>query len=62
MLVEKKQKWKTFICLNYKSGDESVTMCGVAQEDISKDAQEDGERAYTTPWHVTLKSVRTLFQ
>ncbi|XP_003449339.1 complement C2 [Oreochromis niloticus] len=36
--------------------DESVTMCGVAQEDISKDAQEDGERAYTTPWHVTLKS------
>lgn len=53
---------ETFICLIYKSGDESVTMCGVAQEDISKDEQDGGKRAYTTPWHVTLKSVRTLFQ
>uniref|UniRef100_A0A3Q1HLQ1 C3/C5 convertase n=1 Tax=Acanthochromis polyacanthus TaxID=80966 RepID=A0A3Q1HLQ1_9TELE len=32
-------------------GDQSVTMCGVAQEDASR-----GPTAYTRPWHVALKS------
>ncbi|XP_023134907.1 complement C2 isoform X2 [Amphiprion ocellaris] len=31
--------------------DQSVTMCGVAQEDVSR-----GPTAYTRPWHVALKS------
>eukprot|EP00064_Thunnus_orientalis_P000310 superscaffoldBa00000015_g310 len=38
--------------------DESVTMCGVAQEDISKDQEEGGRKVYTKPWHVTVKTVR----
>ncbi|XP_051252628.1 complement C2 [Dicentrarchus labrax] len=36
--------------------DKSVTMCGVAQEDISKESGEDEKNAYTKPWHVTLKT------
>uniref|UniRef100_A0A3Q3BHL8 C3/C5 convertase n=1 Tax=Kryptolebias marmoratus TaxID=37003 RepID=A0A3Q3BHL8_KRYMA len=36
--------------------DSSVTMCGVAQEDISKDQEHSSGRAYTRPWHVTLSS------
>ncbi|XP_028275293.1 complement C2 [Parambassis ranga] len=36
--------------------DSSVTICGVAQEDITKEQIEGGVIAYTSPWHVTLKS------
>ncbi|XP_004076012.1 complement C2 [Oryzias latipes] len=36
--------------------DESVTMCGIAQEEISQKSQEDCIKAYTRPWHVTLTS------
>ncbi|CAN9511092.1 unnamed protein product [Ophioblennius macclurei] len=36
--------------------DESVTMCGIAQESISKEAMQSGKKANTEPWHVTLKS------
>ncbi|XP_061574969.1 complement C2 isoform X2 [Cololabis saira] len=36
--------------------DNSVTMCGIAQEDISKKQREDSVEAYVTPWHVTLVS------
>ncbi|XP_072249057.1 complement C2 [Leuresthes tenuis] len=36
--------------------DSTVTMCGIAQEDISKKHEDDPEKAFTTPWHVTLKS------
>uniref|UniRef100_A0A3B3X2T5 C3/C5 convertase n=1 Tax=Poecilia mexicana TaxID=48701 RepID=A0A3B3X2T5_9TELE len=34
--------------------DRSVTMCGIAQEDVTEHAT-----AYTRPWHVTLSSART---
>ncbi|XP_037534007.1 complement C2 [Nematolebias whitei] len=34
--------------------DSSVTKCGVAQEDISKNTELGGTIAYTRPWHVTL--------
>lgn len=36
----------------HNTGDKSVTMCGVAQEDISQDLEE---AAYTRPWHVIVK-------
>ncbi|XP_034459755.1 complement C2 isoform X2 [Hippoglossus hippoglossus] len=36
--------------------DVSVTMCGVAQEDVSGEFLKGGTPAYTKPWHVTLKS------
>uniref|UniRef100_A0A3Q2FYQ9 C3/C5 convertase n=1 Tax=Cyprinodon variegatus TaxID=28743 RepID=A0A3Q2FYQ9_CYPVA len=37
--------------------DKSVTMCGVAQEDVSKDEAEDLDgKVYTKPWHVILTS------
>ncbi|XP_039987709.1 complement C2 [Xiphias gladius] len=36
--------------------DKSVTMCGVAQEDVSKEQEKGGTRVYTKPWHVTLKA------
>ncbi|KAF7219489.1 complement factor B [Nothobranchius furzeri] len=37
--------------------DKSVTMCGVAQEDISKEEIKHGnKKPYTRPWHVTLTS------
>ncbi len=39
----------------HNTGDKSVTMCGVAQEDISKDLEEAKIAAYTRPWHVTVK-------
>uniref|UniRef100_A0A3B5L4N1 C3/C5 convertase n=1 Tax=Xiphophorus couchianus TaxID=32473 RepID=A0A3B5L4N1_9TELE len=32
--------------------DKSVTMCGIAQEDITKDQMLDGLKAYTRPWHI----------
>ncbi|KAK2846925.1 hypothetical protein Q5P01_009924 [Channa striata] len=35
--------------------DKSVTMCGIAQEDIS----ENDPEAYTKPWHVTVKTVKS---
>lgn len=38
----------------HKTGDKSVTMCGIAQEEASKD-----DPAYTKPWHVTVKKVTT---
>lgn len=44
----------------HTSGDESVTMCGIAQEEISQKSQEDCIKAYTRPWHVTLTSVGAL--
>ncbi|KAM4589324.1 complement C2 [Fundulus diaphanus] len=34
--------------------DSSVTMCGIAQEEITKEQKESGGKAYTMPWHVTL--------
>lgn len=37
----------------HNTGDESVTMCGVAQEDISKE-EEEGTTVYNKPWHVTV--------
>ncbi|MEQ2226754.1 hypothetical protein ILYODFUR_030574, partial [Ilyodon furcidens] len=36
--------------------DSSVTMCGIAQEQLSKEQELDGVTAYTRPWHVTLTS------
>ncbi|RVE64366.1 hypothetical protein OJAV_G00125260 [Oryzias javanicus] len=36
--------------------DKSVTMCGIAQEDISQAAEKDSTVAYTRPWHVILTS------
>ncbi|XP_035010092.1 complement C2 [Hippoglossus stenolepis] len=36
--------------------DVSVTMCGVAQEDVSGEFLMGGTPVYTKPWHVTLKS------
>ncbi|KAM4741959.1 complement C2 [Anableps anableps] len=36
--------------------DSSVTMCGIAQEDISKEQKEADVKAYIRPWHVTLTS------
>ncbi|XP_013881466.1 complement C2 [Austrofundulus limnaeus] len=36
--------------------DSSVTMCGVAQEEISKDLEHSQIKSYTRPWHVTLSS------
>lgn len=32
--------------------DKSVTMCGVAQEDISKEEEEKVDELYNRPWHV----------
>uniref|UniRef100_A0A3Q0S380 C3/C5 convertase n=1 Tax=Amphilophus citrinellus TaxID=61819 RepID=A0A3Q0S380_AMPCI len=40
---------------NKMISDKSVTKCGVAQEDISKE-QEIWGRAFTSPWHVVLTS------
>ena len=48
------------VVIFHTTGDSTVTMCGIAQEDISKKHEDDPEKAFTTPWHVTLKSVRTL--
>lgn len=39
----------------HNTGDKSVTMCGIAQEDTS-----NYPPAYTQPWHVTLNKVTTL--
>ncbi|KAM9318633.1 LOW QUALITY PROTEIN: complement factor B [Pholidichthys leucotaenia] len=36
--------------------DKSVTLCGIAQEDISENWEASGGKALTTPWHVTLRS------
>ncbi|XP_043974778.1 complement C2 [Gambusia affinis] len=36
--------------------DKSVTMCGIAQEDITEDQIEGSVKAYTRPWHVILLS------
>uniref|UniRef100_A0A3Q2QT83 C3/C5 convertase n=1 Tax=Fundulus heteroclitus TaxID=8078 RepID=A0A3Q2QT83_FUNHE len=36
--------------------DSSVTMCGIAQEEITKE-QKEYARAYTMPWHVTLMPI-----
>lgn len=36
------------------TGDKSVTMCGVAQEDISNDQEGEDKSVYTKPWHVTV--------
>uniref|UniRef100_A0A4W6DQS2 C3/C5 convertase n=1 Tax=Lates calcarifer TaxID=8187 RepID=A0A4W6DQS2_LATCA len=38
--------------------DKSVTMCGVAREDVSRDEEQvKGQTSvYSRPWHVTLKS------
>ncbi|CAJ1066154.1 complement C2 [Xyrichtys novacula] len=56
-----------FILKNYKMlgevfnsiiSDKSVTMCGVAQEDISKDQGEEGKDVFTRPWHITFQSPR----
>lgn len=43
----------------HTTGDKSVTMCGVAQEDVSKEREDDGN-VFTKPWHVTvtMKTVR----
>lgn len=35
----------------HNTGDKSVTMCGVAQEDIS---EKLGTIVHTKPWHVTV--------
>uniref|UniRef100_A0A3Q3MAI4 C3/C5 convertase n=1 Tax=Mastacembelus armatus TaxID=205130 RepID=A0A3Q3MAI4_9TELE len=43
------------VVFNSIISDKSVTMCGVAQEDISKAQEKDGIRVYNRPWHVTLK-------
>lgn len=41
------------------TGDKSVTMCGVAQEDVSEE-KVDERNVFTKPWHVkvTMKTVR----
>ncbi|XP_008424315.1 complement C2 [Poecilia reticulata] len=36
--------------------DKSVTMCGIAQEDITENQMLDGLKAYTRPWHVIVSS------
>ena len=40
-------------------GDKSVTMCGVAQEDVSENQEVFGptKKAYTRPWHVNVITV-----
>ena len=38
------------------TGDESVIMCGIAQEDVSSNS-----KAHTRPWHVNIITVQTLF-
>ncbi|KAI3354557.1 hypothetical protein L3Q82_019056 [Scortum barcoo] len=65
-LASKKRNEKhVFVLKDYKTlgdvfnriiSDESVTMCGVAQEEISKDLEEAKTPAYTRPWHVTVKT------
>lgn len=44
------------------AGDKSVTMCGVAQEDISKEEEEKVDELYNRPWHVgvSVAKVRAL--
>lgn len=39
--------------VSHNTGDKSVTMCGVAQEDISKKLAQ-GTLVHTQPWHVTV--------
>ncbi|KAM3875295.1 complement C2 [Diretmus argenteus] len=62
---KKRGEQHLFILRDYKTlgevfnsmiSDKSVTMCGVAQEDVSKNQEEFGlaKTAYTRPWHVTL--------
>lgn len=36
--------------------DESVTMCGIAQETVTEEEMLKGIKPHTEPWHVTLKS------
>ncbi|KAM9732882.1 complement C2 isoform 2-T2 [Menidia menidia] len=65
-LASKKSKEQHFFILkDFKTlgevfnsiiSDQSVTMCGIAQEDISKEHEEDSGKAHTMPWHVTLQS------
>ncbi|XP_071753337.2 complement C2 [Centroberyx gerrardi] len=59
---KKRDEKHVFILKDYKTlgevfnsmiSDKSVTMCGVAQEDVSN----QDETAYTRPWHVTLKLI-----
>ncbi|KAG7223070.1 hypothetical protein INR49_015829, partial [Caranx melampygus] len=45
------------IIIMQTDGDKSVTMCGVAQEHMTKEEQEEEEediKVYSQPWHVNL--------
>ncbi|KAM9359019.1 complement C2 [Symphorus nematophorus] len=62
---KKRGEQHVFILKNYRTlgqvfnsiiSDESVTMCGVAQEHISND--EDSADVYSKPWHVTVQMMR----
>ncbi|XP_060901605.1 complement C2-like [Labrus mixtus] len=44
------------VVFNSIISDKSVTMCGVAQEHISKEQKEDVKGIFTKPWHVSVKS------
>ncbi|XP_023869870.1 complement C2 [Salvelinus sp. IW2-2015] len=53
ILKDYKQLGEVF---NSMISDKSVTMCGVAQEDVSENQEEFGptKKAYTRPWHVNV--------
>ncbi|XP_053176897.1 complement C2 [Scomber japonicus] len=60
---QKNGEQHVFVLQNYKMlgdvfnkiiSDESVTMCGVAQEDVED--MQHGIPVYTSPWHVTVKT------
>ncbi|KAM4627981.1 complement C2 [Polymixia lowei] len=64
---KKRDEKHLFILRNYKTlgevfnsmiSDKSVTMCGVAQEDVSQNHEGLGSgTSYTRPWHVTITTV-----
>ncbi|KAL0972773.1 hypothetical protein UPYG_G00194580 [Umbra pygmaea] len=68
----KRKEQHLFILKDYKQlgevfndmiSDKSVTMCGVAQEDVSENQEfESTKKAYTRPWHVNVIPDKTIIK
>ncbi|XP_034023779.1 complement C2 [Thalassophryne amazonica] len=62
---KKRGEQHVFVLTNYRTlgevfnsmiSDKTVTMCGIAQEDVDAEDDKHEPKSYTRPWHVTLKS------
>uniref|UniRef100_A0A8C8GP59 C3/C5 convertase n=1 Tax=Oncorhynchus tshawytscha TaxID=74940 RepID=A0A8C8GP59_ONCTS len=56
MSEPRRMKSNAIVRMHLFLGDKSVTMCGVAQEDVSENQEVFGptKKAYTRPWHVNV--------